>query len=123
MDMDIENNETRSTLITKLDNLQNRKTSAKARLTKAQSRRRELLNCQRGGIPTRKTSIRRVVSTVNMDFSVIEKVIREIRHIYAVSGDFDQDVRVNATTKALDKELGEIAIEVDRSVESTFKAG
>ena len=72
--MDVENDETRSTRSTKLDNLRNRKKSAKERLTKAQSRLRELLICQRDGIPARKTSIRRVVSTVNMDFGVIEKL-------------------------------------------------
>ena len=116
--MDVENDETRSTRSTKLDNLRNREKSAKERLTRAQIRLRELLICQRNGISARKTSIRRVVSTVNMDFGVIEKVIREIRQIYAASGDFDQDVRVNATIEALDKELEEIAIEVDRSVES-----
>ena len=96
---------------TKIQTLRSSKKSAKTRLTKAKKQLNDLIEKQLPGVPLpSKNAIRRAINKVNSEISIIEKIISDLKEIYAVSA---KNEETNTVIETLDKELEDIGSSVD----------
>ena len=95
----------------KVQALRSSKKAAKARLTRARKSLNDLIEKQFPGVnlPS-KNAIRRAINKVNSEFHIIEKIIDNLKEIYAVSTENDN---ANTIIDTLDKELEDIGSLVD----------
>ena len=108
--------ETGSTVSTKIQNLRNNKKSAKTRLTKIRNQLKDLVeNHPSDAAMPSKNAIRRAINKVRSEAKVIEKIIANLKQVYATSGEFEG---TDTIIESLDKELDEILTSVDLSIDT-----
>ena len=89
----------------KIQTLRNSKKSAKTRLTKAKKQLNDLLEKPLPDVPlASKNAIRRGINKVNSEVGIIEKIIGNLKEIYAVNVDHEE---TEAAIEIVDKELEE----------------
>ena len=96
----------------KIQTLRNSKKSAKTRLTKAKKQQlNDLLEKPLPDVPlASKNAIRRGINKVNSEVGIIEKIIGNLKEIYAVNVDHEE---TEAAIEILDKELEDIGSSTD----------
>ena len=98
-------------LSNKIQTLRNSKKSAKTRLTKAKKQLNDLLEKPLADVPlASKNAIRRGINKVNSEVGIIEKIIGNLKEIYAVNVDHEE---TEAAIEILDKELEDIGSSAD----------
>ena len=113
--------ETGSTASKKLRMLRSRKKSAKTRLTKARKQLADLvgnksLELGSKGLAT-KTEIRKAILKVESEYEIITKLIYNLKGVVALE-DGDENIDVDGTIEALDKEVDELTTVVDIAVKA-----
>ena len=68
-----------------------------------------------GSLP-KKNTIRRAINKVKSEFDIIEKIIGTLREVHAVS--HEGNIYIDSIIETLDKELEEIGVQVDLSIEN-----
>jgi hypothetical protein len=94
----------------KLERLKREKKNAKARLTRRRNKLQEMISVKTAS----KNGIRRCINNIKSEFSIIEKLINNLKELYIFDNEEENEVEVGK----LDKEIEEIGEQVDNIIET-----